>query len=135
LIVKDPAVQDGLDQLSRMRGPAAAAAIGDVIDSEDFGSELGAFATEFAFARIWRRPGLDAKSRSLVTIGVLAGQGRLGELGNHLDAGLNHGLTVEELEEVLLQIAAYAGLPAAWSAFRRAQDVLAQRAAGATTAH
>jgi 4-carboxymuconolactone decarboxylase len=125
--VAESIVQQGLDQLSRMRGPDAAKAIGDVIDGGGFGSQLGAMAAEFAFARTWTRPGLDPRSRSLVTIGVLAGQGRLGELGNHIDAGLTNGLTLEELEEVLMQIAVYAGLPAAWSGFRCAQEILAER--------
>jgi alkylhydroperoxidase/carboxymuconolactone decarboxylase family protein YurZ len=125
----DPAVREGLDKLTRMRGPAVSQAMADLIDGGGFGSQFAALAAEFAFARVWDRPGLDARSRSLVTIGVLAGQGRLAELSNHIDAGLNHGLTPEEIEEVLIQIGVYAGLPAAWSGLNCAQDILGRRAA------
>jgi 4-carboxymuconolactone decarboxylase len=120
-------VQRGLDKLSRMRGPAAAEAIKAVIDDGGFGSDFGALAAEFAFGRVWDRPGLDARYRSLVTIAVLAAQGRMGELRNHIEVGLNHGLTAGELEEAFLQIAVYAGLPAGWSALRVAQEEMARR--------
>jgi 4-carboxymuconolactone decarboxylase len=125
--MSDEDLQGGLAKLSQMRGPGAADAISAVIDGGGFGAALGALATEFAFGKVWTRPGLDAKSRSLVTIGVLAGQGRQGELLNHIEIGLNNGLTPAELEEAFLQIAAYAGLPAAWSSLRLAQELLAQR--------
>jgi alkylhydroperoxidase/carboxymuconolactone decarboxylase family protein YurZ len=127
----EQAVQRGLGKLSQMRGPAATGAIKAVIDGGGFGSELAALAAEFAFARVWDRPGLDAKYRSLVTISVLATEGRMGELRNHIDAGLNHGLTSAELEEAFMQISVYAGLPAAWSALGVAQEVMAERAAAA----
>jgi 4-carboxymuconolactone decarboxylase len=120
-------VQRGLDKLSQMRGPAAAGAIKAVIDDGGFGSDLGALAAEFAFARVWDQPGLEAKHRSLVTIAVLAAQGRMGELRNHIEVGLNHGLTTAELEAAFMQIAAYAGLPAGWSALRAAQEVIARQ--------
>ena len=120
-------VQRGLDKLSQMRGPAAAEAIKAVIDGGGFGSDFGALAAEFAFGRVWDRPGLDARYRSLVTIAVLAAQGRMGELRNHIEVGLNHGLTAGELEEAFLQIAVYAGLPAGWSALRVAQEEMARR--------
>jgi 4-carboxymuconolactone decarboxylase len=112
-----------------MRGPAAAGAIRAMIDGGGFGSELGALAAEFAFAGVWDRPGLDAKYRSLVTIAVLATEGRSGELRNHIEAGLNHGLSSAELEEAFMQIGVYAGLPAAWTALHVAQEVMAARAA------
>jgi alkylhydroperoxidase/carboxymuconolactone decarboxylase family protein YurZ len=120
-------VQRGLDKLSQMRGPAAAGAIKAVIDEGGFGSDFGALAAEFAFARVWDRPGLDARYRSLVTIGVLAALGRMGELRNHIEIGLNHGLTESELEEAFMQIALYAGLSAGWSALRVAQELVTRR--------
>lgn len=125
--MSDEDVRQGLAKLAKMRGLRASEGIGAVVESGGLGADLAAFAAEYAFARVWDRPGLDARSRSLVTIGVLAGLGRTGELRNHIDAGLNHGLTTAELEEVLLQVAVYAGLPAAWSALREAQSVVAQR--------
>jgi 4-carboxymuconolactone decarboxylase len=120
-------MQRGLGKLSQMRGPAAAEAIKAVIDDGGFGSDFGALAAEFAFARVWDRPGLDSRYRSLVTIAVLAALGRMGELRNHIEIGLNHGLTAPELEEAFMQIAVYAGLPAGWSALRVAQELMARR--------
>jgi alkylhydroperoxidase/carboxymuconolactone decarboxylase family protein YurZ len=125
-VVNEPA-QRGLDKLSRMRGPVAADGVRAVIEEGGFGAELGALAAEFAFARVWDRDGLDARYRSLVTIAVLATSGRMGELRNHIEIGLNHGLSVVELEEAFLQISIYAGLPAAWSAMRLAREILAER--------
>jgi alkylhydroperoxidase/carboxymuconolactone decarboxylase family protein YurZ len=125
-VVDEPA-QRGLDKLSRMRGPAAADGVRSVIEEGGFGADLAALAAEFAFGRVWDRDGLESKYRSLVTIAVLATSGRMGELRNHIEIGLNHGLSTVELEEALLQISIYAGLPAAWSALRLAREVVAER--------
>lgn len=126
--MSEDAVRQGLAKLAEIRGQAAADGLGAVIESGGFGSDLAAFAAEVAFARVWGRPGLEDKYRSLVTIGVLAATGRIEELRKHIQIGLNNGLTPTELEEAFLQISVYAGLPAAWSALQEAQGVLAQRA-------
>ena len=74
--------------------------------------------TRCAWGEVWSRPGLDRRSRSCVTLGMLVALGRFDELELHLQAALRNGLTREEIEEVLLQTAVYAGFPAANSAFR-----------------
>jgi 4-carboxymuconolactone decarboxylase len=77
-----------------------------------------------AFGLIWSRPGLAIRDRSLVTVAQLAALGRSEELRAHLAGALNVGLTREELVEVLMHTAVYAGVPTANDALRIAADVL-----------
>jgi 4-carboxymuconolactone decarboxylase len=99
-----------------------------------FGSEAGRMALEFAFAETWGRPGLDRKSRSMVVIGALIAQGKPDELRNHIRAGLNNGITVDELEQIILQTAPYCGFPAVSQALEAAAVVLKERGLQVTTA-
>jgi 4-carboxymuconolactone decarboxylase len=78
------------------------------------------------FASIWTREGLERKQRSLVTIGILIALRQTVELKNHIEVGIRNGLSVQEIEEAILQAAAYAGFPAAWSAHQAAAEVLNQ---------
>ncbi|HEV2235206.1 MAG TPA: carboxymuconolactone decarboxylase family protein, partial [Ktedonobacterales bacterium] len=80
----------------------------------------------FVWGSIWARDGLSRRERSLVTLGTLVALGRTDELRIHLRGALNNGVTPDELREVLLQCVAYAGAPAALSAFHIAADVLAE---------
>jgi 3-oxoadipate enol-lactonase/4-carboxymuconolactone decarboxylase len=73
---------------------------------------------------VWTRPGLPRNVRSLLTVGMMAALGRHEELELHLRASRNTGVTPEELGEVLLQVGAYAGVPAANSALKIAKQVL-----------
>ena len=82
------------------------------------------FITELVWGSVWTRPDLDRRTRSLVTIGVLAALGRRDELELHLRASRNTGATMEEIREVLFHVAAYAGVPAANSAMASAKSVL-----------
>jgi 4-carboxymuconolactone decarboxylase len=80
--------------------------------------------TEAAWGAVWARPGLDRRTRSLITIAILAALGR-DELALHLRASQNVGVTPEEIAEALLHVAIYAGVPAANSAFAVAKTELA----------
>jgi 4-carboxymuconolactone decarboxylase len=80
--------------------------------------------TEYAWGTIWTRPGLDRRSRSLITLTALVARGHHEELAMHLRAALTNGLTVDEIKETLLQTAIYCGVPDANTAFRIAQQVL-----------
>jgi 4-carboxymuconolactone decarboxylase len=82
------------------------------------------YVAESAFGMIWSRPGLAIRDRSLATVAQLAALGRTGELRAHLAGALNVGLTREELVEVLMQTAVYAGVPAANEALAVAAEVL-----------
>src|SRR5256884_6684075 len=83
------------------------------------------FITETAWAGVWARPDLDRRTRSLVTIAILAALGRE-ELALHLRASQNIGVDPQEIAEVLLHVAVYAGVPAANSAFALAKKELAR---------
>lgn len=82
------------------------------------------YVAESAFGMIWSRPGLAIRDRSLVTVSQLAALGKTEELRAHLRGALNVGLTREELIEVLMQTAVYAGVPAANDALKVAAEVL-----------
>ena len=92
----------------------------------DLTAEFQQFITEYAWGGIWTRPGLDRRMRSAVTLTALVAHGHLAELELHLRGALRNGLTKAEIVEVLLQSAIYCGVPAANSAFRVAQRVLAE---------
>lgn len=83
----------------------------------DFDADWQRYATENAWGAVWTRPGLEKKTRSMLTIAMLAALGRTEELALHIRATRNTGVTQEEVKEVLLQVAVYAGAPAANSAF------------------
>jgi 4-carboxymuconolactone decarboxylase len=80
--------------------------------------------TRYAWGEIWSRPGLTRPERSIVTLAVLAALGREHELGMHVKAALRNGLSAAQIGEVLLQVAVYAGVPAANRAFAVAQQAL-----------
>jgi 4-carboxymuconolactone decarboxylase len=82
----------------------------------EFDKDFQTFITETAWGSVWSRPGLDRRTRSLVTIAILAALARE-ELGLHLRASRNVGVDPKEITEVLLHVAAYAGIPAANQAF------------------
>jgi 3-oxoadipate enol-lactonase/4-carboxymuconolactone decarboxylase len=84
------------------------------------------FITDYAWGGVWTRPGLDRASRSIITLTALVAGGHLDELALHLRAARTNGLSDEQIREVLLQTAIYCGVPAANSAFRVAQRVLAE---------
>jgi 4-carboxymuconolactone decarboxylase len=87
------------------------------------------FITRYAWGDIWSRPGLSRAERSLVTLAVLAAMQHENELAMHVKAALRNGLTPEQIREVLLQVAVYAGVPAANRAFPVAQRALAEAGA------
>ncbi len=81
------------------------------------------FITRYAWGDVWDRPGLPRKTRSMITIAMLAALGHEEELKLHIRASRNTGVSRDEVKEVLLQAAVYAGVPAANTAFRLAQEV------------
>ena len=84
------------------------------------------FITRYAWGDIWSRPGLSRAERSLVTLAVLAAMQHENELAMHVKAALRNGLTPEQIREVLLQVAVYAGVPVANRAFPVAQRALGE---------
>jgi 4-carboxymuconolactone decarboxylase len=88
-----------------------------------FDESFQRWITETAWGGVWARDGLDDRTRSLVTIALLAGLGHE-ELELHLEASKNTGATTEEIAETLLHVAVYAGVPAANAAFKTAKRIL-----------
>ncbi|UCG26417.1 MAG: 4-carboxymuconolactone decarboxylase [Chloroflexota bacterium] len=78
-----------------------------------FDADFQRFITETAWGSVWSRPGLDRKTRHLITIAMMAALGKEHELALHIRATPNTGVTPDEVREVLLQVAVYAGVPAA----------------------
>ena len=91
-----------------------------------FNEEWMDFVTQYAFGEVWSRPGLERKTRHMLTIAMLTALGRLDELQAHIRLTPNTGVSRDGLKEVLMQAAIYAGVPAAMSAFNRAQSIFAE---------
>jgi 4-carboxymuconolactone decarboxylase len=89
----------------------------------DVDRDFQAFITRTAWGGVWTRPGLDRRTRSMLTIAVLASLGHEEELKLHLRASKNTGATPGDIAEVLMQVAVYAGVPAANSAVRTAKEI------------
>jgi 4-carboxymuconolactone decarboxylase len=96
----------------------------------DFTADFQDLITRYAWGEIWARPGLDRRTRSLITLTALVALGREEELAMHVRAALRIGVAPDEIKEVLLHSAIYCGVPAANGAFAVAQQVL-DEAAGA----
>jgi 4-carboxymuconolactone decarboxylase len=90
---------------------------------DEFTEEFQELITRYAWGEIWTRPGLERKTRSCITLAMMIALHREDEFKLHIKAALNNGLTKNEIKEVILQSAIYAGVPAANSAFHWAQDV------------
>lgn len=82
------------------------------------------FITEHAWGAVWTRDGLDRRTRSVITLSVLTALGRENEIEMHVRAALRNGLTPEEIREVLIHTAVYAGVPASNAAFAIAGRVI-----------
>ena len=88
------------------------------------------FITRYAWGDVWSRPGLDRRTRSAITLAALVSLRAENELAMHVRAARRNGLTPEEISEILLHTAIYAGVPAANGAFAIAQEVLAEEGSG-----
>ena len=97
-----------------------------VSEADEFLAPLEEIITEFGWGTIWSRPGLTRKTRSLLTIVLLAAQNRPDELEVHLVNALRNGCSHEEIREALLHTAAYCGLPTARSSVRLAAKILSE---------
>jgi 4-carboxymuconolactone decarboxylase len=92
----------------------------------EFTRPIQEYITENCWGDLWSRPGLDRRTRSLVTLAMLTALNRMTELGVHVRGACRNGCSEQEIQEVLLQSAAYCGAPAALEAFRVAEHVLAE---------
>jgi 4-carboxymuconolactone decarboxylase len=105
----------GRERLAEVDGDVGEA----VVDSL---GDLGRYIVEFAFGDVYRRPGLSLRDRELITVAMLAAMGGCEpQLDVHLRGALNAGITADELREVMIHVAPYAGFPAAINGTRRVQ--------------
>jgi 4-carboxymuconolactone decarboxylase len=93
----------------------------------EFTAPFQDFIQRYAWGEVWNRPGLDRRQRSMITLATLTALRAENEVEMHVRAALRNGLTPEEISEVLLHTAVYAGLPAANAAFAIAQRVLEEQ--------
>jgi 4-carboxymuconolactone decarboxylase len=100
-----------------------------------FNAPFQEFATRTAWADVWSRPGLDRRMRSAVTLAALVALRAEDEVAMHVRAALRNGLTREEISEIFLQLAVYAGVPAANGAFAVGQQVLDELSAETGGSH
>lgn len=100
-----------------------------IANTTDFTAPFQEFITKMAWGSVWTRDGLPRRERSMITLAVLCALRCEDELAMHVRAALRNGLTPEEIREVLLHTAVYAGVPASNSAFARAQQVLREEGA------
>ncbi|MGK2867956.1 MAG: 4-carboxymuconolactone decarboxylase [Mycobacterium sp.] len=91
-----------------------------------FTADFQDMITRYAWGEVWTRPGLDRRSRSMITLTALIARGHHEEFAMHVRAALRNGLTPDEIKEVILQSAIYCGVPDANNAFRIASGVLAE---------
>jgi 4-carboxymuconolactone decarboxylase len=102
-----------------------------VANTTAFDGDFQRFITETAWGAVWDRPGLDRKTRHLLTLALLAALGREHELAVHLRATPNTGVTPDDVKEVLLHVAIYAGVPAANAAVALAKRIFEDMDKGA----
>ncbi|HEV3215722.1 MAG TPA: 4-carboxymuconolactone decarboxylase [Vicinamibacterales bacterium] len=98
---------------------------GTIARRSEFNGEFQDLITRYAWGEVWTRPGLDERTRRLLVLATMIALGRDEEFKMHLRAALEHGVTKDEIKEVLLQSAIYCGVPAANAAFHHAEEVLA----------
>jgi 4-carboxymuconolactone decarboxylase len=97
--------------------------------ADDFGMAMQEYATEACWGMVWTRPGLPRKTRSLLNIAMITVLNRPHELKLHIKSAFSNGVTRDEIKEVLLQVATYAGVPAGVDGFRLAREAFAEMAA------
>jgi 4-carboxymuconolactone decarboxylase len=97
-----------------------------VANTTEFTEPFQDFITRYAWGDVWSRPGLTRQERSIVTLTVLAALQHEGELDMHVKAALRNGLTESQIQEVLLQVAVYAGVPTSNRAFAIANRAIAE---------
>jgi 4-carboxymuconolactone decarboxylase len=97
-----------------------------IASADDFNMPLQRLVTEYCWGAVWGREELPKKTRSLLNLAMLSCLGRNHELKMHTKGAIRNGCTKEEIREVLLQVAIYAGVPAAVDSFRVAKEALTE---------
>ena len=101
----------------------------NLADTDEFMMKFQHLVTELAWARAWGGPCLDRKTKSLLSLGILAASGRFQEVAIYTRGALNNGVTVEEIAEVLTHVTIYCGTPAGRQSFLAAHETLVSEGA------
>ena len=91
--------------------------------ADDFNRPFEELVNQYCFGEIWARPGLDRKTRSIITLSMLTGLNRPNQIRAHVKGAIANGLSKKEIQELFLQAAIYCGVPAAVDSFRIAKEV------------
>ena len=118
----DPVVQAGLATRRAVLGNEYVQ--GALDRATPFTAPLQEMVTRHAWGNTWQRPGIDLKTRSMITVSMLVALGRMHELKVHVRGALNNGVTPQELQEIFLHASVYCGYPATVDAFRTASEVV-----------
>ena len=121
-LIHDPAFQQGLATRTQVMGESFVDRA--FTNATEYTLPMQEFITRNAWGNVWQRPGLDLKTRSLVTVAMLTALGKQTELKGHVRGALNNGATPEEIREIMLHATVYCGFPAAIDAFRSATEVV-----------
>src|SRR5215470_12615992 len=113
--MSDERFQAGLEMRRKVLG--AAHVERSIANSTEFAKPIQELVTEYCWGEVWTRPGLSARERSLLNLGMLTALNRGEELKLHVRGALNNGCSAEEIREVLLQTLIYCGAPAAIEGF------------------
>ena len=97
-------------------------------NADDFNKPFQEFVTEYCWGAGWGRPGLSRKERSMLNLAMISILNRPHELKLHIRGALTNGLTKDQIREIFMQVAIYAGVPAGVDAFRQAREVFAEQA-------
>ncbi|MEO3408507.1 carboxymuconolactone decarboxylase family protein [Mucilaginibacter sp. CAU 1740] len=116
--------QKGLKIFAELRGQERSNEVSEEIKKAGFSANFLTLSTHFVFGSVWARKKLAYKERSLVTMGILIALRATKEFGNHVKIGINNGLTIEEIEEIIIHSAVYAGFPTAKAASDEAISML-----------
>ena len=95
--------------------------------ADDFNKPFQEFVTEYCWGAGWGRPGLTRKERSMLNLAMISILNRPHELKLHIRGALTNGLTKDQIREIFMQVAIYAGVPAGVDAFRQAREVFAEK--------
>lgn len=125
IVMTDDRYQRGKDLLKKLN-PEGIERVNESL--KDIAPDLARFVAEFAYGDIYGRPGLDLKSREIATVSALTALGNCApQLKSHINGALNAGCTRQEIVEVIMQMAVYAGFPAALNGMYVAKDVFKER--------
>ncbi len=120
----DQAYREGMDIRREMFGPAGAEK--RVEAASGFNRPFEDLVTEYCFGRVWTRPLIDRKTRSMLTIAILAVLAKPNQLKTHVRGAIANGVSPEEIREVLMHVGIYGGIPAGADGFLHAREVLGE---------